>query len=462
MPVKYHANILTGGEEGPNLNKIITAAVIVIVCAVAVAAAAFVLLDGDKKDHHIYDESAAVDLIYDLEGGEYGRFYDSMNDDMRSVSSPDAIRAVWEEQKEGLGSFLSIENVDVKEGEDGTVIDFYCAFENGGIKISIALDGDRLISGTSFEDYDQDLFDKISAGLKEIDVKVNAGGKWELKGKITTAAGPSNTAAVIVHGSGPNDMDGTIGQTKLYKDLAWGLAQNNIDVLRYEKRTYAYGLSSAEDIAKLTVKEETIDDAIAAAELLKSRGYEKVFLIGHSMGGMLAPDIVEESNGLFDGFISLAGSPRTLSEIQADQVMATAAPEDIAQYTLYVKLELAKLDQLSSWSESKVLSETIFGLPAYYVRDMVSRDAGEIALSLDVPMLFLQGSADFQVYADKDFKMWQEILGDKDGADFKLYDGLNHLFMVSQGGQAGTTGEYDLKGHVCLNVIRDIADFING
>ncbi len=303
------------------------------------------------------------------------------------------------------------------------------------------------------DDGDRNSLDELPDGLRETDVEVNAGGRWELPGKITTNAETRNdAAAVIVQGSGPSDMDGTYGKTYVYRDLAWGLAQYDIDVLRYDKRTYVYGAASADNIAKITVMEETINDAIAAAELLRDLGYERVILIGHSMGGMLAPAIVKESGGLFDGFVSLAGSPRTMPEIQADQNLALANPLNISYIKEVVAGELKKLEDLGKWTESQLLSETIFGLPGYYVKDMISRDAGQIALSLDVPMLFLQGSEDVQVYADKDFAKWQEILNGKEGAGFKLYDGLDHMFMDAQTG-SGTQ-------HVSWDVIRDIAEFI--
>ena len=433
------------------MKKIIVVVAALVVCVLVAAAAVFVLLDDDDERRPVDGEIAAVGLIYDLGNGEYTQFYNSMNSDMRVQYSAGMIEAVWKGKTGGLGKFQSVERTEVI----GTKIDLYCAFEGGGKKVTIALDDSGLISDMLFEEYDQNIFDTIPNGLKEVNVKINAGGKWELNGKITTSlSGRSNTAAVIVQGSGAHDMDGTIGPNKIYRNLAWDLAQYDIDVLRCDKRTFVYGGSSAEDIRKFTVKEEAIDDAIAAAKLLKGLGYERVFLIGHSLGAMLAPAIVKESNGLFDGFISLAGTPRTMSEIQADQNIAFGANP------LLVSLELSKLDQLDSWTESELLSRTIFGLSGYYVKDMISRDAGKIAASLDVPMLFLQGSADFQVYADKDFKMWQNLLDGKEGTKFILYDGLNHLFMVSQGKNVGTTDEYQLKGYVSPKVIRDIADFI--
>jgi len=76
-------------------------------------------------------------------------------------------------------------------------------------------------------------------------------------------------AVVLVHGSGPQDRDETIGPNKPFRDLAWGLASQGIAVLRYDKRTKVHGAMMAGAVEQFTVKEETIDDALAAVALLR-------------------------------------------------------------------------------------------------------------------------------------------------------------------------------------------------
>ena len=58
-----------------------------------------------------------------------------------------------------------------------------------------------------------------------------------------TLAMPKGTgpfpAVVLVHGSGPQDRDETVGPNKPFLDIARALAAQGIAVLRYEKRTQA-------------------------------------------------------------------------------------------------------------------------------------------------------------------------------------------------------------------------------
>ena len=101
----------------------------------------------------------------------------------------------------------------------------------------------------------------------------------------------------------------------------------------------------------------------------------------------------------------------------------------------------------------------MLGAPESYWYSLNQIDGAQLALDLAVPMLFLQGEADFQVYADTDFAMWQELLEEKEQASFRLYEGLNHMFMPSSGKRDVT--EYDAPAHVEEQVIQDIADWID-
>ena len=158
--------------------------------------------------------------------------------------------------------------------------------------------------------------------MKNEEIIIGAETKYPLNGLLAI---PKETnklipAVISVHGSGPSNMDEQIGNNYPFKDLAEGLSEKGIAVLRYDKRTLVYGKEMKSD-AGLSVKEEVIEDAILAADLLRKDtriDANKIFIIGHSLGGMLAPRIDAEG-GNFAGVIIMGGSPRKFEEILMDQ-----------------------------------------------------------------------------------------------------------------------------------------------
>ena len=153
----------------------------------------------------------------------------------------------------------------------------------------------------------------------------------------------------------------------------------------------------------------------------------------------------------------------TITDILADQIWAQCRDlPDAERYRAYIKGELAKADALADMTDVERATTMVFGQSGYYIWSINSIDSVSIAGSLSVPMLFLQGSTDIQVLADVDYVRWIGALSDDPAAEFALYDGLNHLFMESDGPYMGTALEYSKRGHVDQAVIDDMAEFIMG
>jgi dienelactone hydrolase len=301
-------------------------------------------------------------------------------------------------------------------------------------------------------------------------IVIGAETKYPLNGilaipEATTGLFP---AVVLVHGSGPSNMDEKIGNVTPFKDLAEGLSARGIAVLRYDKRTFVYGKQMRNDIG-LSVKEETIEDAILAADFLRSDPRihsSKVFILGHSMGGMLAPRIDVEG-GNFAGIIIMAGSPRKLEEIIMDQ------NDDVLHslnrlLRIIAKKQIAKLSskfhEIYNLTDEESKSTSVMGkyVRSYYFKEMGEHPAVNYLLESHKPLLILQGDKDFQVSVEKDFNRYKSLLGERPNVTFKLYPNLNHLFMPNVYGQIlKMKKEYKVPQRVETHVIHDIADWIS-
>lgn len=306
-----------------------------------------------------------------------------------------------------------------------------------------------------------------NAPFSETDVAIGPDDS-SLPGTLTLPLGDGPfPAVVLLAGSGPNDRDESIGPNKPLRDLAYGLATQNIAVLRYDKRAHV----RPEDFAAgdYTVEDEVIADALAAAKLLRktaSIDRQRVFVLGHSLGAMLAPRIATRDKRIA-GLILLAPPSRPLEDSIVDQMTYLAAidgdfssEERTAIATVREQSEHVRALQAGDAPAADTLPLRI---PASYWLDLKDYDPVATALGLRVPMLVLHGARDYQVTA-AEFARWQQAQWSQ-GSEasprvvLKSYPRLNHLFMAGDG--PSTPAEYAQAGNVDPQVIADIANWIH-
>jgi dienelactone hydrolase len=274
--------------------------------------------------------------------------------------------------------------------------------------------------------------------------------EWKLPGTLTLPKGAGPFPAVIlVHGSGPNDRDESVGGAKVFKDLAEGLASKGIAVLRYDKRTRVYS-AKVGATKNFTVAEETVDDAAKAAALLRTQKEidpAKVWVLGHSLGGYVAPRIADE-DGKLAGLIILAGNVRPLEDLVIDQLQWVGAQQSAIDQAKAVQARVKKLEHGDEDSPK------IMGAPPTYWLDLKGYNPAEKAKTLTIPILILQGERDYQVPM-QEFEAWKAALASNKNATFKSFPTLNHLFIAGEG--KSLPAEYNKPGHVDPSVIDTIA-----
>jgi dienelactone hydrolase len=289
------------------------------------------------------------------------------------------------------------------------------------------------------------------ASFKEREVTVGDD-EWKLPGTLTVpvGAGPF-PAAVLVHGSAPNDRDETVGGVKMFKDLAEGLASRGMVVLRYEKRTLRYR-ARISGVANFTVQQETVEDAVRAIALLRTQpevNGSRVFVIGHSLGAYVAPRIAEQ-DGKLAGLVLMAGNARPLEDLAVEQVTYMGITGRELENAKAFQAQVKKLEPGDEGSPA------LGGMPVAYWVDLKGYDPAVSAKKLGIRLLILQGERDFQVTMT-DFALWKAAVGTSAGVTMKSYPALNHLFVAGEG--KSLPAEYAKASHVAAPVIDDIVTF---
>lgn len=394
----------------------------------------------------------AQSLSVNMAEGDFSETVKLFSPALSEQLDENSLKTAWKSTTSAIGEFAELSEVSEEQSGGNTVVTAVLRYEESGLKVSITFNSDGKIDGIWLN---YCVLPESGETYTEQAIKI---GQYELDGLLTMPNDVENPPVVIlVQGSGQTDMNETIGANVPFADIAYGLADNGIAVIRYNKRYYQYPELANDEI---TVRDEITDDVSAAVEYAKTvcGDDNNIIIVGHSLGGMLAPEICAENPDV-DGMVSLAGSPRQLADIIYDQNEVALKSADLTEDEISAQLEMLKeeTEKIKSLSEND--TGEYLGVNARYWTSLNETDTAETAKSLDIPMLFLQGGEDFQVYADKDFVLWKEYLSGRDNCSFKLYDGLNHLFMISNG--RSDSSEYDVKGSVSSEVTDDISEWIN-
>jgi dienelactone hydrolase len=371
------------------------------------------------------------------------------------------LETVWGQLSDQLGPLLSLKPGVVVEYQAFHIADLPAVFENQAVVLRVVLSQELLVAGFFVhpsEPSAHEAPDYVEEGaFSEVEVTVGVE-PWTLPGTLAIPRGEGPfPAVVLVHGSGPNDRDETIGGNRPFRDLAWGLASHGVAVLRYDKRTRVYGGALPPEIS---LEEEVVEDALRALDLARGREEvdpDRVFLLGHSLGGMMAPEIAVR-DGRVAGVAILAAPTRPFLPVLRDQLEYVASleedPESPARAqidSLVAEIERAERGEMGP-------EEPILGVHRGYWREIEEVDPRGRAEEVEAPLLILQGGRDYQS-TEEDFRLWEETLGGQEGVTLKLYPDLNHLFAPGKG--LATPAEYTSEvKHVDPEVIRDLVGWI--
>ncbi len=399
-----------------------------------------------------------------LEAGKYDTAHTYFAESEQAKITAANLQQLWTNIKKNLGNSEYIDPVQSKAQGDAFAVTVEAKFERGMQNFVLVFNkGEKLIGlylPPKVASYETPLYADTNLYVEKQVYLVT--GTHQLAAIVTT---PKNKAifpmVVFVHGSGPGDMDETVGPNKPFKDIALGLATKGVGSIRYVKRTLVY---PNEFIKAFTVKEEVIDDAVSAvalAKTIKGADIKNIYVFGHSLGGMLAPKIASLAPDV-KGIILAAAPARKLTDIIIDQNKYIVAVS--RDTTTALKKELAQA--ISSIEKSRITQlapgmkpdSVVVGLPASYWVDINSYDQVAAAKALNKRIFVIQGGNDFQV-GETDYNIWNAALGKKPNAKVKWYITLNHLLSVQM--EKGTSKQYQKPINVDVEVVDDIVAWVN-
>jgi hypothetical protein len=397
-------------------------------------------------------------LQYVIDGkGE--KAYTMLSDTVKSQIPQSQLDGCWKELVKQFGAYKGKSDWQEKNFPDKVA--FSCNVHFDRITLTCLTSFDKSNKAFIFSLYtDETIPPEVQ--IKESNIKVITG-KFELPGMLCMPQRIDKYPLVIlVPGSGPSDYDETIGPNKPFRDLAQALARQGIASIRYDKRTKVYGTKSILSGKKPSMDNEYVQDVISAVQLAKNiPGIDtaKIYIVGHSQGGYLAPRFAARCKSI-KGIIMMSANARPFDKLVSDQLhyvfsLDSISPEE-RKHLSETKRQLVNARKIGTKDFDSRIALPL-GLPASYWQDINSYQPLKEAKLLSCPILILQGMRDFQVTME-DFALWKKELSGKTNVTFMYYPRLNHLYMEGEG--KSVPSEYYTFGAIPDYVSADIANWI--
>ena len=412
---------------------------------------------------------SALDLA---RAGRFAEIRDLFAPQLQAMVPPEALKAAWEAELGRQGAVASV-GAPVSEPMPAgvVVVKVPVTCERGGFALVASVSEEGQLGGLQLAPpgaaepiapWEPPAYADPEA-FTEQEVTLGAGPR-AVPGTVTVPRAPGPHAGVVLlAGSGSLDRDETIGRNKPLKDIAWGLASRGIATIRFDKVTYAHA-DELKDAHDFTLADEYLPDAVAAIKLLGEHpavAGDRVFLLGHSLGGTVAPRIAAAEPSVA-GLILLAGGAQPLHWVIVRQMrhLASLRPETeaAAQPVIDELAEKARMVDSPDLSPSTPASRLPLGAPASYWLDLRHYNPVDVAASLGKPMLILQGGRDYQVTVADDLARWQAGVGDRPNVTIRVYPDHNHLFTPGSG--PSSPEEYEPAQHVDAAVVAEIATWL--
>lgn len=269
---------------------------------------------------------------------------------------------------------------------------------------------------------------------------------YEFKGTLTYPKKEGKYPLMImISGSGLQNRDEEIMQHRPFAVIADYMANNGIAVFRYDDRGFG-----SEDTALFNAT--TLDfanDVESALNALKNHpniDADKIGLVGHSEGGLIAP-IVASRNSEVDFLILLAGPGVNGMEVLVEQTKAILKVNGYSKKEIEEQLKALKNGELAGHSHP-------------WMKCFLDLEPAEYLKKVKQPILVLNGTKDLQVLHYQNLPAIKKALKEGGNKSYKIHKlkGLNHLFQECK---TGSPNEYfQIEQTISPKVLKLMKDFV--
>jgi hypothetical protein len=277
----------------------------------------------------------------------------------------------------------------------------------------------------------------------------------------------SYPAVILITGSGQQDRDETLFDHKPFAVIADYLTRHGFAVLRVDDR----GIGKTTGIFSDATSIDFAKDVETSLDFLKKQpmvNKNKMGLIGHSEGGLIAPIVADEKREI-KFIILLAGPGIPIIDLMQQQMEAVsksngetvakarangqlmrivwdeaAKNEDSATTIQHIRMKieswfktldtatLAKFKSQDTTSINRQIIQAMTALNSKWYKYFISFNPQPYLEKLDCKVLALNGSKDVQVIAATNLKGIKESLQKSKSPEFDVIEipGLNHLFQT--------------------------------
>lgn len=273
---------------------------------------------------------------------------------------------------------------------------------------------------------------------------------------------PTGSAALLISGSGEVDRDSNARRLPLavMREVAAALTAAGVASLRYDKR----GVGQSEGHFHATGLHDNVADARAALAALRLQDGvdpDRVVVIGHSEGAIIATELAADDDRLA-GVVLLAGSAATGEDVLREQAVAVTAglPRPVAWLLRVLRKDVTTM-QDKRFATFRATNEDVMRMQlvkvnARWMREFLDHDPTPSLRRIEVPVLAVGGTKDIQSAPHHTERIGELVAGP---VTVELFEGMTHLLRHEPGEPTVRTYKQQTKRPVLPELLDLVASF---